>query len=182
MLLTRRYIIPSERYIEGYYSPALPTHLSVLIPPPLHQSHSSDTLNTLASSVDTIKGKQSQPSQDDGGHFLTNMPTINMNMDMRKWNWPGYLTFGKPSPSKSSSGSNAAEKKEEPQEEVSDFRAELRQVEVAVNTEDLEDAISSDSMSMISKDPNGHLNYQLQSTSQGSGVVSEVAERKHHTA
>lgn len=161
MVLTRHYIIPSERYIEGRYSQALAAHLSAIIPLLPDLSRSSDTLNTLASSVDTIKGRHApnsnsrgQSNQDGGVNFLPGMPTINMNMDMRKWNWPGYLTFGKGGSSKNASEKDLKDKMEQPPAEASTSapRIELRQVEVDFNAEALEDAISSDSMSMLSKD------------------------------
>ncbi|KAF9482584.1 hypothetical protein BDN70DRAFT_801285 [Pholiota conissans] len=163
VVLTRRHIIPSQRYIAKHYSPALAAHLSSLIPPPVDPSRSSDTLNTLASSVDTIRGKQiakgnakgssSHPTADGGINFLNTIPTINMNMDMRKWNW-GYLTFGKGQSSKTSEkdvkekSPNASLPKASPQQETAS------QVEVEVNAEALEDAISSDSMSVLLKDAN----------------------------
>jgi hypothetical protein len=167
-VLARRLIIPSQRYIENHYSPALAEHLSSLIPPPIDPSHSSDTLNTLASSVDTIRGKQisnayvkgsSSRSNPEGGiNFLNNMPTLNMNMDMRKWNW-GYLTFGKGQPPKNAGERDVKEKKgdEVPLPEDPPHPETAKQLEVEVNTEALEDAISSDSMSILSKDRNARV-------------------------
>ncbi len=60
------------------------------------------------------------------------MPTINMNMDMRKWNWPGYLTFGKGGSSKNGSEKNSKDTREQSPVEASTSapRVELRQVEV----------------------------------------------------
>ncbi|KAF8966338.1 hypothetical protein BDZ97DRAFT_1809094 [Flammula alnicola] len=165
VVLTRLHIIPSERYIEGRYPAALAAHLSSMIPPRISASRSSDTLNTLASSVDTIRGKRPPEasskgsSNADGGVNFLGMPAINMNMDMRKWNWPGYLTFGKGNSSKSSpdqsSTSTSEEKKEEPLPAPDTIPREPSQVEVEVNTEALEDAIASDSLSIASKDRNG---------------------------
>ncbi|KJA28021.1 hypothetical protein HYPSUDRAFT_34294 [Hypholoma sublateritium FD-334 SS-4] len=183
MVLTRHYIIPSERYIEGRYSQALAAHLSAMIPLVPDPSRSSDTLNTLASSVDTIKGKyapnsnsRGQSSQDGGVNFLPNMPTINMNMDMRKWNWPGYLTFGKGSSSKNALEKDPKDKTEQPPAEATTSapRTELRQVEVDFNAEALEDAISSDSMSILSKDRYGQTN-----TAEDAHVESSSPKSEH---
>lgn len=81
-----------------------------------------------------------------------------MNMDMRKWNW-GYLTFGKGQPSKNAGENDVKEKKEDevPLAEDPPHPETARQLEVEVNTEALEDAISSDSMSILSKDRNGRV-------------------------
>ena len=182
MVLTRHYIIPSERYIEGHYSRALTAHLSAIIPLLPDPSRSSDTLNTLASSVDTIKGKHAPNSnsrgksnQDGGVNFLPNIPAINMNMDMRKWNWPGYLTFGKGGSSKNGSEKNSKDTREQSPAEASTSapRVELRQVEVDFNAEALEDAISSDSMSILSKDRYGQPNTDEEASIKSSSLNSE---------
>ena len=135
-----------------------------MIPPHLDTSQSSDTLNTLASSVDTIRAQRGAESNDnkpsfsksnsnDGGsgNFL-GMPVGNMNMDMRKWNWPGYLTFGKGNSHKPL-GERPSSPKEKP--EISANSDATSQIEVQVNRDALEDAMSSDSMSLASGGRNG---------------------------
>ena len=137
-----------------------------MIPPHLDTSQSSDTLNTLASSVDTIRAhrgaefndnkpniSKSNPNDGGTGNFL-GMPVVSMNMDMRKWNWPGYLTFGKGSskplaerPSNPSPGKEKAETVAN-----SDVTP---QIEVQVNKDALDEAISYDSMSLPSGAGNG---------------------------
>jgi len=171
VVLTRPYVIPSQRFSATRYPSTLIAHLSTMIPPHLDTSQSSDTLNTLASSVDTIRAHRgvepntgkpgfSKPSPNDGGsgNFL-GMPVMTMNMDMRKWNWPGYLSFGK-----SNSPRPAGEKpcnptsgKEKPETASigDDIRQEASQVEVDINRDALEDAISSDSISLASRARNG---------------------------
>lgn len=80
------------------------------------------------------------------------MPVANMNMDMRKWNWPGYLTFGKGNSHKPL-GERPSSPKEKP--EISANTDVTSQTEVQVNRDALEDAISSDSMSLASGGRNG---------------------------
>jgi len=135
-----------------------------MIPPHLDSSQSSDTLNTLASSVDTIRAhrgvefndnkpsiSKSNPNDGGTGNFL-GMPVVNMNMDMRKWNWPGYLTFGKGNSSKplGERPSNPT-----PGKETVDNSDVTPQIEVQVNKDALDDAVSCDSMSLASRAGNG---------------------------
>lgn len=166
VVLTRPYIIPSERFNAARYPSTLAVHLSTMIPQHLDTSQSSDTLNTLASSVDTIRAHRGAESNDNkpsfnkpnpnngSGNFL-GMPVVNMNMDMRKWNWPGYLTFGKGNSHKppGERSSNPIPGKEKPETAAnSDVTS---QVEVQVNRDALEEAISCDSMSLASRAGNG---------------------------
>lgn len=159
ILLSREQVIPSSRFTEGRYPSALATHLSSMIPAP------STGLNALAASVETIKGgtstdskvstsKTVKPTDNAGGGFL-GMPSMNVKMDMRKWNWPGYLTFGKGNSTKPSIenlamlSANAVKEKEGHTAVFSIHKGyESSQVEVPVNPDDLHDAITSDSISM----------------------------------
>ncbi|KAF8887294.1 hypothetical protein BD779DRAFT_512587 [Infundibulicybe gibba] len=89
IILAQPYAAPSSQYINRKYPAALTQHLlSQLarpVPPP--------------SIVDgTVKGRTASPpvaeTQDAGGTFF-GVPTGGVNMDVRKWGWTGYLTFGK---------------------------------------------------------------------------------------
>ncbi|KDR80671.1 hypothetical protein GALMADRAFT_91189 [Galerina marginata CBS 339.88] len=173
VVLSRQHIIPSGRYSEGRYPAALASHLSSMIPPPVAPSRSSDTLNTLASSVDTIKGKRipdssangapSNPRAEDGaGVNFLGIPAMNVNMDMKKWNWPGYLTFGKGStvkpPLDKSTIPQPEKEKQHATTPTTSKDLELSRVEVEVNADALEDAISSDSLSLAPNVGDGSLN------------------------
>ena len=70
---------------------------------------------------------------------------MGMNMDMRKWNWPGYLTFGKGNGPKRES-----DKMPIPISDKEDAVVDqgISHVEVEVSASALEDAISSDSLSI----------------------------------
>ena len=99
-------LIPSPRFSEFSPSPALVQHLRSILPeyipsdpqPPPDPESDSNSVKAPASTEST-SGQQST-----GGFALPTipMPAVNLNMDMRglKWNWPGYLTFGKNSKDK----------------------------------------------------------------------------------
>ncbi|KAF6761701.1 hypothetical protein DFP72DRAFT_803511 [Ephemerocybe angulata] len=111
VVLSQTHIIPSTRYISAAYPSALAEYLMAMIPPPT--AHAEDP---IASSVDTIQ--QHNPdskSKDSTGLF--SLPTVNMNvnMDMRKWNWQSYLTFGK-----GGAGSSKSKKEESKEEDQKD--------------------------------------------------------------
>ena len=184
VVLSRPYIIPSARYNEGRHPSVLARHLSTLIP---RRSSSSGTVGTLAASVETIRGRSREesiaasgfsntvkPSDAKGGNFM------GVKMDMRKWAWPDYLTFGRGSSIKPSVEKVLLpiEKETARKEEASLLvhEQETSQVEVEVDADDLQDAITSDSMSLSSrtrrippqKEPNG-------SPLNGSAVIGEGA-------
>ena len=115
-----------------------------MVPPP-HRDP-SDALDALNSSVDTLKCRDtsdhnSDLKDSDASSTFLGMPA----MDMRKWNWPGYLTFGKSYGSKQGPDKIAAPTSEK---EKTITEQEISQVEVEVNASALEDAISSDSLSV----------------------------------
>ena len=99
-------LIPSPRFFEFSPSPALVQHLRHILPeyvpdspqPPPNSESDSNSVK-VATSTESTSGQQ--PT---GGFALPTipMPTVNLNMDVRnmKWNWPGYLTFGKNSKDK----------------------------------------------------------------------------------
>src|SRR5258707_7014406 len=156
MLLSREQIIPSSRFTEGCYPSSLATHLSSMIPAP---SNGPGPMNALAASVETIKeGAYANPTTGSAKivkptTFL-GMPSMNVKMDMRKWNWPGYLSFGKggsPKPSIENLTSISIDAEKEKVKDPIHKEQELSQVEVPVNADALHDAIASDSIS-ISQD------------------------------
>lgn len=154
IVLTRSYVVPSTSYTAGRFPASLAFHLSTMIPPKVAISQSSDTLNTLASSVETIRGKDSHKDMhhEGTGTFL-GMPTLNMKMDMPKWNWPDSWTFGKGAATKrpTAESSSVPSVTKGLQDTAADSSDQRSLVEVQVNTEDLEDAMS-DSMSTMSRD------------------------------
>ena len=99
-------LIPSPRFSELSPSPALVQHLRSILPeyvpsvpqPPPDPESDSGSIKAAAS---TESASGQQPA---GGFALPTipMPAVNLNMDVRnlKWNWPGYLTFGKNSKDK----------------------------------------------------------------------------------
>ena len=98
-------LIPSPRFSEFSPSPALVQHLRSILPeyvpsdpqPPLDPESDSNSVKAAVSTENTSQ-------QSTGGFGLPTipMPAVNLNMDVRnlKWNWPGYLSFGKNSKDK----------------------------------------------------------------------------------
>ncbi|KAJ7210541.1 hypothetical protein GGX14DRAFT_626007 [Mycena pura] len=97
------YIIPSTRYIGMSYPPALSNFLLSLLPPP-------QRITSCPSAADdsTIKAAKAplpphnpevrrlrEPTRRDEESKSFLGMNIDVKMDMPKWNWPGYLTFGK---------------------------------------------------------------------------------------
>jgi hypothetical protein len=118
-------------------------HLLGIVPPHRDPLDAPDALN---SSVDTLKcrdtpGHNPNLKDSDASSTFLGMPA----MDMRKWNWPGYLIFGKSNGSKQGPDKIAAPT---PEKEKTITEQEISHVEVEVNASALEDAISSDSLSL----------------------------------
>jgi len=155
-VISRSHVIPSNRFSERRYPPSLVAHLASIIPPWLEPSASSDTVNTLASSVDTIRARIPQdpkaPSSSQPGGTFLGMPAMNVNMDMRKWNW-GVLTFGKGATAKPSAQTSTSLSEKSKEKTLADVNPslEVAHTEVEVNTDDLQDAISSDANSVRSE-------------------------------
>ena len=113
--------------------------------PPRRDPSDADALH---SSVDTLKGRDTpgqnhNPKDSDASSTFLGMPAV--SMDMRKWNWPGYLTFGRGNGSKQGPNTIAAPASEK---EKTITERQISHVEVEVNASALEDAISSDSLSV----------------------------------
>ena len=118
-----------------------------MVPPPIDPS---DALDALNSSVDTLKcrdtpGHNPILKDSDASSTFLGIPAMGVNMDIRKWNWPGYLTFGKGNGSKRGPDKVATPTLEK---EKTITEQEISHVEVEVNASALEDAISSDSLSV----------------------------------
>lgn len=107
LVLAQPYIITSKSS-QPQYPSSLPPHLLSLIPLPRQSTSRQGTIGSH-SNGNKIKSGKSLPSSSslpgDNGNatikgngsstmgFLA-MPTMNMKMDVRKWGWPGYLSFG----------------------------------------------------------------------------------------
>ena len=118
-----------------------------MVPPHVESLPSPDALN---SSADTLKCRETPGhnlNRKDLGASSTfpGIPAVGVNMDTRTWSWPGYLTFGKGNGSKGGPDKGvilASEKEKTINEQM------ISHVEVEVNASALEDAISSDSLSV----------------------------------
>jgi len=99
-------LIPSPRFSEFSPSPALVQHLRSIIPEyvPSDPNSTPDPESSPKTPKTAASNESSSGQQSAGGFVLPTipMPAVNLNMDVRnlKWNWPGYLTFGKNSKDK----------------------------------------------------------------------------------
>ncbi|KAH7927349.1 hypothetical protein BV22DRAFT_1007247 [Leucogyrophana mollusca] len=117
LILCPPHVSPATRYREFHYPPALARHLLTLVPPPLKDENSTPRQAIqLYPAGDASVGCGDKPRLNGGAHpssgFL-GMPAVNLNMDVRKWSWPGALTFGK-GPSQRQKSPVEAEIKEKP--------------------------------------------------------------------
>ncbi|KAJ7698968.1 hypothetical protein B0H17DRAFT_1257950 [Mycena rosella] len=99
------YVIPSTRYTDMPYPPALPNFLLSLLPPTQHlfspPPAAADTTIKVSKALPPLPDPEPRRKLDASKHdedaktFLGMNLDLNVKMDMPKWNWPGYLTFGK---------------------------------------------------------------------------------------
>ncbi|KAJ7509822.1 hypothetical protein B0H11DRAFT_1258604 [Mycena galericulata] len=160
------YVIPSTRYTGMSYPPALPSLLLSLLPPrqPLFSSPppavaDDSTLRAqkaLPPVPDPEPRQQQQhsdtPKRDDeakASSFL-GMNLDGVKMDMPKWNWPGYLTFGKGGkrPPELFAVTPMNENKGAPVAAAPETPALEQTVEFEVDRSALEDAMFSERMPM----------------------------------
>lgn len=106
LLVVPPYTVPSSKFMQAAYPSSLPLHLLETITPTFERRlKPKDSDTSLSASIDTIRGGPPDPSKDDSSnantHSRSNSNTFlgmpGMNVTMNKWNWPGYLTFGKSS-------------------------------------------------------------------------------------
>jgi hypothetical protein len=172
IVISSPHLIPSTRFRNARYPLSLPRHLLSLIsssrPSPIRQA-TDKTINSSPNPTEPIENEQSiskspGPTPPDpstavassNGNFL-GMPAVsvnvpNMNMDVRKWGWPGVLTFGRNQGKKvhtrlKSEGGPEPKGKEIPKQ--GDETEDAQAVSVTVDTSSLEDAMASDARSVV---------------------------------
>ncbi|KAG7439785.1 uncharacterized protein BT62DRAFT_912493 [Guyanagaster necrorhizus] len=139
IIVTPSHVIPSTSFIKARYPSPFPAHLMSLIPPPPPPS-------PQAPPGSPVKKRPPDPEADIQPSSFLGMPTMNLNMnvDVRKWGWPGYLTF-----------KGSAKRLEVPMAEVkprtSRDEGEIESVDVDKSA--LDDAIKSDVISVPSTKP-----------------------------
>ena len=124
LVLSPSGLIPSPRFSELGPSPALVQHLRSILPeyvPSAPDPHPDSESDSNATKAATSNGNSGQ--QPTGGFSLPTipMPAVTLNVDVRnmKWNWPGYLTFGKNSKDKEKQkGGEAAVDEQKPDSEL----------------------------------------------------------------
>ncbi|KAJ2930830.1 hypothetical protein H1R20_g6261, partial [Candolleomyces eurysporus] len=149
VVLSQTHIIPSSRYISGEYPAVLVERLMSMVPPP-----DAPTEDPLARSVDTIQpGPDSDPGESKANSTgIFGLPAVNVNMDVRKWNWNPFGKGG----SKSTGESDQDEQKETnptvpdqaPRDNIEQGQqpdsAHQEATEVQVDSKSLEEALASD--------------------------------------
>ncbi|KAK0467105.1 uncharacterized protein EV420DRAFT_1507205 [Desarmillaria tabescens] len=139
IIVTPSHVIPSASFVKARYPSSFPEHLMCLIPPPPPPSPQLPPDSP-------VKKRPPDPEADTRSSSFLGMPTgnLNMNMDVRKWGWPGYLTF-----------KGSAKRPEIPTAEVNPPTpkdgGEVENVEIDKSA--LDDAIHSDVISVHSTKP-----------------------------
>jgi len=139
--VTPTHIIPSTNFSQSNYPPSLARFLSSLLRPPSTPSTPPDKEQL---GKDSSQSTSAIVGSDSPSTFL-GLPSsaVNMSsMDMRKWNWPGYLTFGKNSRDKSPLPPAVTEPSDQDEEPHSDAKEET-----SLDKDALEEAMS-DNMSI----------------------------------
>ncbi|RXW21668.1 hypothetical protein EST38_g4185 [Candolleomyces aberdarensis] len=153
VVLSQTHIIPSTRYISGEYPAVLVERLMSMVPPP-----AAPTEDPLARSVDTI---QPDPPDSDPGESKGNstgifgLPAVNVNMDVRKWNWNPFGKGGSKSAEESAQDeqkeTNATVPDQPPRDDIEQGEqpdsAHQEATEVQVDSKSLEEALASEGLS-----------------------------------
>ena len=171
IVISSPHLIPSTRFRNARYPLSLPRHLLSLIPSsrpsPIPQAIDK-TINSSPNSTESIENEQStskspgstppDPSMavaSSNGNFL-GMPAVsvnvpNMNMDVRRWGWPGVLTFRRNQGKKVHTRLKSEGGPEPKGKDISkqgDETEGAQAVSVTVDTSSLEDAMASDARSV----------------------------------
>lgn len=140
---------------------------------PSHQTADSTNAEKATSDSDTIKGSgnNSTTQPGTGDQNLSNflaissvnmpamaMPSVNLNMDVRKWTWPGYLTFGKTAGKGAKQSKSVGDEKmpvvepTPPEQPPQDADSKVN-LSVEVDTQSLEEAMSSNGVIPSQEEP-----------------------------
>ncbi|KAL6298987.1 hypothetical protein BKA93DRAFT_808924 [Sparassis latifolia] len=156
-VLVPPYLVPSTRFSTARYPMCLIQHIMSRIPPPLPLNGSNPTLSTTPEQRQSTSMSGTGPDErlatsdkkphDGSAQGSTFLAMPNMNV---KWNWPGYLTFGKGSSAKTSQVSPSSQdvcttspENSKVDEETAD--EDQRNV-VDVDAQSLQEAISTDNI------------------------------------
>ena len=201
IVISPPHLIPSTRFSNAGYPSSLSRHLLLLTPPsrPLTIRQETDqTINTSPNISEPIGTIQPSPvstplnpsntagsSSSSSGPTFLGMPAVNVNMDVRKWSWPGVLSFGR-NQGKKMRGQVLDDDGPEPKEKGSPREEgdneETQPVPVNVDTSSLEDAMLSDARSVaaisVSTDPSSvtGVDFPLASDSQTAGGPETITE------
>ncbi|KAH9941515.1 hypothetical protein B0H21DRAFT_780155 [Amylocystis lapponica] len=164
------YVIPSSKFTASGFPSSLTRHILSRIPPSPPVAATSISPSSKSNPVpvpddnggtsddagqQTAQGKKPQDGipGSPAGTFLA-MPNVNLDVRQFKWNWPGYLTFGKQSSAKPSAVSVAlpdasqtavgeADQQGKPDQATEGDEKTLSVGAVEVDKESLQEAMSS---------------------------------------
>ena len=108
VLLSPPYVIPSSQYTAAEYSSSLSRHLLSLIPPAspapndIAPNHDRDATVTSKGTDSPLLNEKDPPKGPDATALFLGMPAVNLNVT--KWNWSGYMSFGRGMGKKNSPG------------------------------------------------------------------------------
>jgi hypothetical protein len=137
------YIIPSTKFTVAGFPPVLSRHLLSQIPRPIN-IHDQENISTVDGPESTSPATTSHVASTGQGAFLR-LPVMNLgfskkvDMGVKKWGWPEYLTFGR------SSEKKIPERLKMEQDQVLGQRNsdDVKRSLVAVDRSALDDALTS---------------------------------------
>jgi hypothetical protein len=184
LVTSPRHIIPSTKFGAAHYPIVLHQHLLAqtsanvvcqAVPTPLGITDEVVTSTTIAQN-----------------NFLgmppvtLGLPAINigvnvkkMDIDIKKWSWPGYLTFGKRLGKKPPAIPKMGQEKTQKKTEIGPNTDREQHLDVAVDKNALDDAISSDGVPIPAANDSQS---PLTPTALQVGDISSAPNSYHHTA
>ena len=174
IIMSPPHVVPCSKYSAANYSPYLPRHLLSLVPrvpePACDTDHTSDRTIKLkrAPQDDSSHGKD-PPNTHDITTF-SGVPSPNGGMNVRRWGWPGYLTFGRGS---SKNSTLEYSKKLAFPDEKPNTGPQARTETVEVDKTALEDAIS-ENISLAASNISGELAEESKNATHPSAQLDDV--------
>ena len=167
-VLAHPYLIPSTDYSEKPPPPSLPLYVRSRLrvthspPTPATPSESSPLTSKPGTDIFASSMSATREAMEATGHAFV---TIGASMDVRKWNWPGYLTFNRgvspklvpqdqPTDTKGGSEEKPEDAPVDPVAGEPDFPGtEEAGLPGEVDRESLHEAMSTDGIEMIQQKP-----------------------------
>ncbi|THH21504.1 hypothetical protein EW146_g64 [Bondarzewia mesenterica] len=157
-VLAPPHIVPSTSFTTSNCPLTLPLYLRSRIPPPRPSSPPPSVKEQPALSAGNDSEKRA-PASNSTKHSSnpsgSSLLSLGATMDVRKWNWPEYLTFGKGGGRKTAGSGDVVEGAQQPEIKSGDAQR-LGVEEPQVDAESLHDAMSSVAIPVMDqKEPPG---------------------------